>query len=182
MESYVRAATTPALDGANKRINRAIGAAAAANGCTAVITDMAGSEPFKEDEMLTVVYNAVCEQIGGKDCIDDKTDVWEACSTDMGDIAVNFPAIHPYSIGATGSEHGMDYKIPDPKKTCGNSAVLQLALIHALLENDAAKAKVIMANFKPVFPTVKDYLAFKKSQTAVREAVKQNEDGSVTVL
>ncbi len=182
LESYVRAATTAALDGANKRINRAIGAAAAANGCTAVITDIAGSEPFKEDEMLTVVYNAVCEQIGGTDCIDDKNDVWEACSTDMGDVAVNFPAIHPYSIGAAGSEHGMDYKIPDPEKTCGNSAVLQLALIHALLENDAAKAKVIKANFKPVFPSIKDYLAFKKSQTAVREVVKQNGDGSVTLL
>ena len=182
MQSYVRAASTRALDNANRRINRAIGAAAAANGCTVLISDIAGSEPFKEDEMLTVVYNSVCEAIGGKECYEDKSDVWEACSTDMGDIAVNFPAIHPYSIGATGNEHGKDYAIPDPAKTCGNSALLQLALIHSLLENGAAKAKVIKENFKPVFPSVKEYVAFKKSQTADREMVRQNGDGSVTVL
>ncbi|MBO4282987.1 MAG: amidohydrolase [Clostridia bacterium] len=182
LESYVRAASTHALDNANRRINRAIGAAAAANGCTAKIVDIAGSEPFKEDEMLTVVYNSVCEAIGGKDCYEDLSNVWEACSTDMGDIAVNIPAIHPYSIGALGDEHGKDYRIPDPGKTCGNSALLQLALIHSLLENGAAKAKVIKENFKPVFPTIRDYVAFKKSQTAEREMVKQNEDGSVTVL
>ena len=182
LESYVRAASTHALDRANRRINRAIAAAAASNGCTARIVDIAGSEPFKEDELLTVVYNTVCEAIGGKECIDDKTAVWEACSTDMGDIAVNFPAIHPYSIGAAGAEHGMDYQLPDPKKTCGNSALLQLAMISSLLENGAAKAKLIKESYKPVFPTIKDYVAFKKSQTADREAVKQNADGSVTIL
>ena len=182
MQSYVRAASTRALDNANRRINRAIGAAAAANGCTVLISDIAGSEPFKEDEMLTVVYNSVCEAIGGKECYEDKSDVWEACSTDMGDIAVNFPAIHPYSIGATGNEHGKDYAIPDPAKTCGNSALLQLALIHSLLENGAAKAKVIKENFKPVFPSVKEYVAFKKSQTADREMVRQNGDGRIVVL
>lgn len=182
MQSYVRAASSAALDTANRRINRAIAAAAAANGCTVRISDIAGSEPFKEDEMLTVVYNSVCEAIGGTECIDDKTDVWEACSTDMGDIAVNVPAIHPYSIGATGNEHGMDYAIPDPKKTCCNSALLQLGLISSLLENGAAKAELIKANFKPVFPTVKEYAAFKRGQTADREAVSVNPDGSITVL
>ena len=182
MQSYVRAASSAALDTANRRINRAIAAAAAANGCTVRLSDIAGSEPFKEDEMMTVVYNTVCEAIGGKECIDDKTDVWEACSTDMGDLAVNFPAIHPYSIGATGAEHGMDYRIPDPKKTCCNSALLQLALISSLLENGAAKAKLIKENYKPVFPTIKDYVAFKRGQTADREAVKANPDGTVTVL
>lgn len=181
MQSYVRAASTPALNSANKRINRAIGAAAAANGCTAVITDIAGSEPFKEDEMLTVVYNSVCEAIGGKGCYEDKSDEWEACSTDMGDVAVNVPAIHPYSIGSTGNEHGKDYAIPDPTKTCGNSALLQLALLTSLLENGAQKAAAIKANFKPVFPSIKDYVAFKRAVTAERETVKQNPDGSVTI-
>lgn len=181
MQSYVRAATSAALDGANKRINRAIAAAAAANGCTVEIDDIAGSEPFKEDEMLTVVYNSTCEAIGGKDCYEDRSDEWEACSTDMGDIAVNIPAIHPYSIGATGDEHGKDYAIPDPQKTCGNSALLQFALISSLLENDAQKAKSIKANFKPVFPTIKDYVAFKKTQTAERHMITENADGTITV-
>lgn len=182
MQSYVRAATTYALDNANKRINRAISAAAAANGCTAVISDIAGSEPFKEDEMLTEVYNKVCESIGGKDCYIDRSDEWEACSTDMGDIAVNIPAIHAYVVGATGSEHGKDYMIPDPEKLCCNSAILQLGMINKLLENGAEKAQEIKANYKPVFPTIKDYVAFKKTQTQERETVINNADGSITII
>lgn len=182
MQSYVRAATTEALDTANKRINRAISAAAAANGCTAIISDIAGSEPFKEDERLTEVYNEVCESIGGKDCYIDRSGEWEACSTDMGDIAVNIPAIHPYAIGATGSEHGKDYSIPDPEKMCCNSAILQLGLICELLENGAKRAKEIKADFKPVFPTIKDYVEFKKTQTQERETVVNNADGSITIL
>ena len=182
MQSYVRAATTEALNSANKRINRAISAAAAANGCSVVISDIAGSEPFHEDERLTDLYKEVCEAIGGKACVDDKTNVWEACSTDMGDLAVNFPAIHPYSIGATGAEHGSDYKIPDPEKVCGNSAILQLGLLYCLLENDAEKAKEVKANYNPVFPTIADYVFYKKTQTAERETVLNNADGSITIL
>ena len=182
MQSYVRAATTEALNSANKRISRAISAAAAANGCSVVISDIAGSEPFHEDERLTDLYKKVCEAIGGKECIDDKTNVWEACSTDMGDLAVNFPAIHPYSIGAIGAEHGSDYEIPDPEKVCGNSAILQLGLLYSLLENDAEKAKEVKANYHPVFPTIADYVAYKKTQTAERETVLDNADGSITIL
>ena len=182
MQSYVRAATTEALNSTNKRINRAISAAAAANGCSVVISDIAGSEPFHEDERLTDLYKEVCEAIGGKACVDDKTNVWEACSTDMGDLAVNFPAIHPYSIGATGAEHGSDYKIPDPEKVCGNSAILQLGLLYCLLENDAEKAKEVKANYNPVFPTIADYVFYKKTQTAERETVLNNADGSITIL
>ena len=182
MQSYVRAATTEALDSANKRINRAISAAAASNGCTVVISDIAGSEPFHEDERLTDFYKEVCEEIGGKDCYEDFGDVWVAASTDMGDLSVNFPAIHPYAIGAVGAEHGNDYKIPDPEKVCENSAVLQLGLLYRLLENGAEAAKVVKANYTPVFPTISDYVAFKKAQTAERHPVIQNADGSITIL
>ena len=181
MQSYVRAATTVALDTANKRINRAISAAAAANGCTATISDIAGSEPFTEDKGLTDLCLKVFEEIGGKDCYIHIKE-WDASSTDMGDVSVNIPSIHPYACGATGVCHGKDYYIADPVKACVNSAILQLALIRRLLENDAKKAKEIKANFKPVFPTIKDYVAFKKTQTHERETVISNADGSVTIL
>ena len=182
MESYVRAATTDALVNANKRITRAISAAAASNGCTAIISDIAGSEPFTENVDLTRLCLKTFEEIGGKGCYLDKTDVWDASSTDMGDVSVNFPAIHPYANGATGNFHGKDFALVDPVKACVNSAILQLALIRRLLENGAEKAKEIKANFKPVFPTIEDYVAFKKSQTVERETVIANADGSITVL
>lgn len=182
MESYVRAATTDALVKANKRITRAISAAAAANGCTTIISDIAGSEPFTENEDLTRLCLNTFEEIGGKDCYIDETNEWKASSTDMGDMSVNFPAIHPYALGATGLVHGKNFYVKDPVKACVNSAILQLALIHRLLENGGAKAKEVKANFKPVFPTLKDYVAFKKSQTQERETVIKNADGSITIL
>ena len=182
MESYVRAATTQALMCANKRINRAISAAAAANGCIVVISDIAGSEPLNEDRALTELCLGVFEEIGGKDCFFDDSQKWSAGSTDMGDMSVNFPVIHPYAFGAKGTIHGKDFYIVDPVKACVNAAVLEFALIRRLLENDAAKAKEIKANFKPVFNSIKDYVAFKKSQTSESQTVVQNADGSITIL
>lgn len=181
MQSYVRAASTRALDSANKRINRAISAAAAANGCGVTISDIAGSEPFTEDVALTDVCVSAFTEIGGKDCY-IKSDEWEASSTDMGDMSVNFPSIHPYATGATETAHGKDYLIQNPVKACVNSAILQFTLIRRLLENDAEKAKKVISEFKPVFPNISDYVAFKKSQTNERETVIGNADGSITVL
>ena len=131
---------------------------------------------------LTAVCFKVFEEIGGKDCVLDDSEKWGASSTDMGDISVNFPAIHPYVAGAVGVAHGKDYYIKDPVKACVNSAILQFALIRRLLENDAKCAKEIKANFKPVFSSVKEYVAFKKSQTQERETVINNADGSITIL
>ena len=182
MESYVRAATTSALETANKRITRAISAAVAANGCTVTISDIAGSEPLNEDKKLTEICLKTFAEIGGDDCYIDDSNMWQSGSTDMGDMSDNFPAIHPYVSGAKGTAHGNDYYIEDPVKACVNSAILQLALIHRLLENGAEKAKEINANFKPVFPSLKDYVAFKKSQTFERETVIKNADGSITIL
>ena len=181
MQSYVRAASTQALDSANKRINRAISAAAASNGCSVTISDIAGSEPFTEDVALSDVCVSAFNEIGGKNCYVNSEE-WDASSTDMGDMSVNFPSIHPYATGATGTLHGKDYFIQNPVKACVNSAVLEFTLIRRLLENDAVKAKEVISKFKPVFPSISDYVAFKKSQTNERETVICNADGSITIL
>lgn len=181
MQSYVRAASTQALDSANKRINRAISAAAASNGCSVTISDIAGSEPFTEDVALSDVCVSAFNEIGGKNCYVNRNE-WDASSTDMGDMSVNFPSIHPYATGATGTLHGKDYFIQNPVKACVNSAVLEFTLIRRLLENDAVKAKEVISKFKPVFPSISDYVAFKKSQTNERETVICNADGSITIL
>lgn len=182
MESYVRAATMSALVSANKRIDRAISAAAASNGCSVVISDVAGSAPFTEDRNFTELCFDAFKEIGGKDCYVNDSDKWDTASTDMGDISVNFPSIHPYALGATGTAHGKDYYIKDPVKACVDSAILQLTLLHGLLENDAKKAKEIKAKFKPLFPSIKDYVEFKRSQTQEKETVITNADGSITIL
>ena len=79
-------------------------------------------------------------------------------------------------------EHGNDFYICDPIKACVNATVLEFSLIRRLLENDAAKAKEIIANYTPVFPNIGEYVAFKRSQTSERQTVIQNADASITIL
>ena len=65
-------------------------------------------------------------------------------STDMGDISHVMPTLHPYMGGATGSGHGADYAIADPKVAYVEPAK-QLALMAVdLLWDDAAGARDIL--------------------------------------
>lgn len=180
IESYVRAAEPNAHKKLNDAVNRAISAAAAANGCTVQIEDMSGSEALIENADMREIVHEVAENIGGKGAYfyEDK---WYASSTDMGDVSTLVPTIHAYATGAQGTSHGKDYFIKDAYNACVNSAKLQLGLIRKLLENDAKKAKEVMKNFTPTFKSVDEYLKHKKSLNMNKETVVFNQDGTITI-
>jgi metal-dependent amidase/aminoacylase/carboxypeptidase family protein len=82
-------------------------------------------------------------------------------STDMGDISHVMPTLHPYMGGASGSGHGADFTIVDPKLAYLEPAK-QLALMAVdMLWDDAKAAKEIMAGFKPRM-TKEAYLSFQR--------------------
>ncbi len=180
LESYVRAANPTAHRAANMAVNRAISAAAAANGCTAHITDMAGSEALYEDPNLRAIAISVFEEIAGPGSwtYDEE---WDAASTDMGDISVLFPSIHAYATGSEGADHGKDYRIIDPYNTCVNAAKAELGILRRLLEHDAAAARGVMAGYTPTFPSVDAYLAHKDSIDMDKDTVILNADGTITL-
>lgn len=180
IESYVRAANNKALKDANQKVNRAISAAAAANGCGVRIEDVPGSEPLIEDKNLANLAMTVFEDIAGKDgyFYEDK---WYASSTDMGDISSLVPSIHAYATGADGSSHGIDYVIKDAYNACVNSAKFQFGLIRKLLINDAKEAKDIIAKFKPTFNSIEEYLANKDEFNMQKDTVIFNGDGTITL-
>ncbi len=180
IESYVRAAEPIAHKKVNQAVNLAISAAAAANGCTVTIEDMAGSEALREDANLREVALTVMEDIVGKDGYFYK-DEWLASSTDMGDLSTLVPTIHAYATGAIGTSHGKDYFIKDAYNACVNSAKFQIGLIRKLLENDAKEAKNVLSKFKPVFNSVDEYLKHKESINMDKDTVKFNSDGTVTI-
>ena len=180
IESYVRAAEPIAHKKINDAVNRAISATAAAIGCTVKIEDLAGSEALNEDANLREVALTVFEELVGKDGY-RYADRWLASSTDMGDISTLVPTIHAYATGADGVEHGKDYYIKDAYTACVNSAKFQFGLIRKLLENDAEKAKDIIAKFKPTFNSVDEYLKHKKSINMDKQTVNINEDGTITL-
>ena len=180
IESYVRAATPEAIKKTNDKVNRTIAACAAAFGANVEIEDLAGSEALIEDDNLTNLAERFLIDYVGKDGYEiDRT--WETSSTDMGDVSSLFPAIHAYAGGAKGTSHGKDYYIVDPYTACVESAKFQIGLLLYLLADDAKEAKKIIAEFKPSFKSVDEYIDFKRSLNMHKETVKYNEDGTVTL-
>jgi hypothetical protein len=79
----------------------------------------------------------------------------------MGDISHVMPTLHPYMGGASGSGHGADFAIADPKLAYIEPAK-QLALMAVdMLWDDAKAAKEIIREFKPRM-TKEAYLTFQR--------------------
>jgi metal-dependent amidase/aminoacylase/carboxypeptidase family protein len=180
IESYVRAANSKALKAANQKVNRAISAAAAANGCVARIEDVPGAEALNEDVNLAKLALTVFEDIAGKDGYEYQ-DKWYASSTDMGDISSLVPTIHAYATGAIGESHGINYYVKDAYNACVNAAKFEIGLIRKLLSDDAKEAKDIISKFTPTFKSIDEYLANKEEINMQKDTVIFNEDGTITL-
>ena len=159
IETYVRGKSVEAILDANVRVDRALKAGALALGAQVEIETLPGYLPlFNHDEMSKYFVANASAQFGP----DNVTQMGHRSgSTDMGDISHIMPTLHPYMSGASGSGHGADYRITDPKLAYVENAK-QLALMAVDMLWDGAKvAKGIIAEFKPRLS--KDaYLAFQR--------------------
>jgi hypothetical protein len=87
-------------------------------------------------------------------------DAFSKGSTDMGDLSCIMPVVHPYAGGYIGTGHGSDFYIADPHSACVDSSRWQLCMLKLLLQNGAERANNIIKEFKPLFATKEDYLAY----------------------
>ncbi len=177
IESYIRGASVKALKETNKKVNRVISSCAAAFGANVTIEDVPGSEPMHDNKDLNKIVEEVVGELYGDEALSRKG--FLSSSTDMGDIGVLFPAIHAYAYGASGISHGKDYYITDPKRCCVDNATLQVCMVRSLLSNNAEKAKNIVANFKPQFASIEDYVAHKNSVIMNKTTVTYNDNGTI---
>lgn len=159
IETYVRGLTYDAILKANKRINQALIGSALSIGVQIEIIDKPGYAPLVNNEdMRKLVKEASSEIIPEEEF--KLLDSYGTGSTDMGDLSLIMPALHPYCGGVSGTSHGMDFKIADPEKACVKSAKMQVAFLTKLLENGAEKAKEIIKNYKPLFASKEEYLKY----------------------
>ena len=158
LESYVRGADMDTIAMVNRKVNRAIAASAAAIGAKVQITDFPGYWPRNNFDPFVKVFGEAMECV--MDSFYYNPTGWGTGCSDMGDISSLMPAIHPYAGGATGTEHGDDYKISDPETACVKSAAGQLIALKLLLENDASRAKEIVESYKPFFKNKEEYFAY----------------------
>ena len=102
-------------------------------------------------------------------------------SSDFGDLTTVMPGVQFNAFGAVGTGHGIDYQVNDPERLCVNSAKAQLFVAEALLSNDAVAAKEIMANYKPVYPSIAAYFESMDEIFLDKDAVVYDEHGCATI-
>ena len=69
----------------------------------------------------------------------------------------------------------------DPERMCVNSVKAQLFVTDALLSNDGAAAKEIIAGYKPQYPSIKAYFEAIDDFILDKDAVTYDENGNATV-
>jgi amidohydrolase len=159
IETYVRGKSVEAILDANVRVDRALKAGALALGAQVEIETLPGYLPLFNHETMSQYFMANASRQLGADNVTQMGH--RSGSTDMGDISHVMPTLHPYIGGASGSGHGADYRIVDPKLAYIENAK-QLALMAVDMLWDGAKAaRSILAQFKPRL-TKDAYLAFQR--------------------
>ena len=180
IESYVRGKTFSAIAAANKKVNKAFCGAALSLDTNVEIVDMPGYAPLVNDDNMLKIAKEGAElavpEYGMK--IEDG---FSTGSTDMGDLSCIMPVVHPYAGGAKGKAHGSDYEIYDPEQACVGSAKWQVAMLLLLLGNGAERAKKVLAEYKPVFPSKEAFLEYQDGFFSAGDRIIYHDDGKAEV-
>ena len=106
---------------------------------------------------------------------------WSTGCTDMGDLSAVMPTAQPYACGAIGTGHGNDYRIADVNRACVNSAKAQVMMLSLLMKDDAAEARKVIDERRPVYSSIREYFETVDKITLDQDAVNTNEDGTITL-
>ena len=179
METYIRGATMASITENNLKINRALAASAAAMGAKVTICDRPGYSPRMHDDGMMLVAKEAMEA-----CLETvryNPTGWSTGCSDLGDVSMVFPAVHPYVGGVKGTGHGNDFFIDDPDTACVDLAKVEMLMLDILLRNDAERGWQIKKNFVPTFATMEEYFACIDALDMDKDAVVYNADGTVTL-
>jgi amidohydrolase len=160
LETYVRGRTLEAILDAQKKVDRAFKAGALALGARVEIETLPGYMPMACDATMTRYFKETAAELVGAEHyrqIGHRTG-----STDMGDLSMVMPILHPYIGGASGSSHGADYKIVDPALAYVAQAKALAAMAVDMLADGAAGAREVLKTAKPPM-TREQYLTFQRA-------------------
>ena len=177
IESYTRGKGLDAYVNANRKLNRALAAGAVAMGAQLHICDMPGYATEYHDHMFMDLCQKCCEDLSGKEKVKFDHNAWSKGSSDFGDLTMVMPGVQFYANGHTGLGHGIDFCVADPERACVNPAKAELFIADALLSDGAAKAKEIVAQYKPAFASIREYLDFIDSLYMDKDVIKYTEKG-----
>lgn len=166
LETFVRARTLEAIEDANIKVDRALRAGALALGATVRITTVPGYMPMTQDERLISLFSENAGSLVGPDQV--RRTPHRTGSTDVGDMSLLMPVLHPHAAGAVGTGHGADYKVVDMENAVLNAAKGMAMTVIDLLADGAAEARAVKEAFVPRF-TKDAYLEFVRNLAYTRE-------------
>ena len=163
-EGRVRAKSLEALGPIAEKIIRCYRAGALAMGASVEVQSIAGYHGLIQDPTMQKLFIENAELILGRDSISvvGSTQT-HGGSTDMGDLSMIMPVIHPYANSASGVGHGHDYLIDDYDLAVVAPAKVMAATILDLLANDAQAARQALAKNSPIM-TAEQYVSVQRGR------------------
>lgn len=180
MESFVRALTYDSMKTENKKVNRALGGSAVAMGAQVGICDALAASPLINDKTLRELFVEAVKDFDPDVKYADSSHISTGC-TDMGDLSMIMPALHPYVAGAIGTSHGNDYRIGNPENACVDSAKVQLILLAKLLSDEGKAAKRVLENKGSHIISKEKYLEIMDEFNKADYAVSYENDNKATI-
>jgi amidohydrolase len=164
LETFVRGKRLEAYVEAARKVDRALKAGAMAIGATVEITTLPGYAPLANDPGLAELFRTNAVELVGESSFAEIGH--RSGSTDMGDVGLIRPVVHPYAGGARGNPHGADYEIVDREAFYLNPARAMAMTVIDLLYDDAARGREVIAQSQPAF-TKDGYLEFMRGLAGV---------------
>ncbi|MBI2965934.1 MAG: peptidase dimerization domain-containing protein [Chloroflexi bacterium] len=156
METYVRAASVPAIVAANSQVDRALRAGAMAVGGSVKISTLPGYLPLRQHAVLSELFAANARRLVAEDKV--VRGGHGGGSTDMGDISHLVATIQPYVGGATGVGHSEHYLINDYALAVLQAGKAMAMTVVDLLADGGAEATRVLAGYRPAM-TKAEYLS-----------------------
>jgi len=147
IETMVRARTVEAMREASDMVDRCMRAGALAIGAMVEIETVSGYMPNNPDKRLVKLQYANCAQVVGESNMGAARH--QTGSTDVGDLSMLMPVVHPRSGGTAGTPHSKQYYVRDHTLAAVNPAKSMAMLAIDLLYDNAAEAKRVIASAPP---------------------------------
>jgi len=132
------------------KMDRCLRAGALAIGARVKIVTIPGYLPMINNGPLMDVFTENAAHLVGSSKIKRHSETRNrGGSTDMGDLSHIMPVIHPYTVAATGSGHGIDYLVQDYDQAVIKPAQVMAMAVIDLLSGDAEKANEVLVESPP---------------------------------
>jgi len=165
IETYVRAATTEALQNANEKVDRALQSGAMAVGAQARIKTVPGYLPGFYDPQLCALFERNGISLLGESGFAGPSDSDGGFSSDMGDVCHIMPALQAFVAGWEGSAHTSGYLVADDEIAYILPAKVMAMTVIDLLWREAETAADILRSHTAVM-TKKEYLSLMRGMNS----------------